>query len=230
MFRHGWDTRTRNLEALRLLDSLAGNGLVLDAGGGDTGLSGFSSRKTVGIDIDVSTPTVRTMCRATVCRLPFRDGSMPLVACVDVLEYFQGPERAEVISELVRVAGVGIVLGFPQGEAAQRSDRSFAAALDRRSKPRPDWLDDHLRQPSKPTIEEVHSEVTAAATRLGRGAERVALRYSEPLALNRLLRAAAVRTTSAYAATNLALGVASRAWSWVPLRSGYRAFLAYRVL
>jgi len=213
-YRFGWDTRCRNVQPARLLRSrlngaMSGTGpALLDVGSGSPGLSAFLRDVRV-VGLDTRAPTegkaqgLFVVSDATA--LPFHAEAVPAVTCIDVLEHMIPEDRIRVIKEMVRVAASLVLIAFPDGARARSCDLVFHEACQRRSRPIPEWLKEHLTH-EYPDAETTAEQIRAAAEAAGRHAT-ITLTYCEPLRICRLVRAAASRSNWLYAMTNLAFGV-----------------------
>jgi len=123
---------------------------ILEVGCGSQGLAlhmpglGF-----VGCDLTFPEPPAATMspviCSAS--RLPFANNAFDIVLSLDMLEHIQPSARLGVLREFGRVAGRKIIIGFPQGYAAQCVDWCLKKFYVWRNIQRPPWLDEHLQAP-----------------------------------------------------------------------------------
>lgn len=214
IFRHGWDTRNRNLAPALLLrrafPNLRGEARMplLDVGCGAQGVAAFlPGVRVVGVDLGMPSATDAniTFQIASIKHLPFADRAFPVVTSVDVLEHLSLDDRETAIRELIRVAGRAVLIACPQGETAKNYDEQFRQALETRRRPVPEWVFEHGRQPypaRETTVEQVH----AAARMSGRRAE-ISVSYCEPVAVGSYVRRAAARSDALYTAINLLLGM-----------------------
>src|SRR5688572_28976776 len=102
LFRYGWDTRCRNLAAVRILRSLMANlssqtgPFILDVGCGQYGLASFlQGVQVVGTDLEFPAAGIgeRAFLCGSIDALPFRTQSFPVVTCIDVLEHLSIADR-----------------------------------------------------------------------------------------------------------------------------------------
>jgi len=213
LYRYGWDTRCRNLTTARLLRSVLPDGrserapALLDVGCGRFGIRTFlRGVEIAGVDKDIPPQAAARsglQC-GDVTALPFLDRSFPVVSCIDVLENLSAADRDKAISELVRVAKRALLIACPHGRIARECDEAFLKACRARSRPAPDWLNEHQNQ-VYPVSSTVAEQVLRAARESGRTA-KVSISYCEPAAVCRLVRAAAARSRFLYAAANLFFG------------------------
>lgn len=215
--RNAWDTAQRNRMAAKAATRLSTSGLVLDIGCGADGLAAYLPDRVIALDIhSTGVQGPQLFVRGSAIALPVRTSAVSVATCVDVLEHIAPDCRELVIQEAMRVSGVGLVLGFPSGHDARQSDAWLFEALQRRQRPVPDWLVEHLAQPSHPDARDVeailrHSGYVVRST------------FSEPFTVHRLLRRAYCLSTSLYVVFNLAAGLLlGRATG---ARSGYRVVL-----
>ena len=233
-YRYGWDTRCRNLCPARVLRRAlpttipTDRPVVLDVGSGRRGLSAFlRDVPVVGSDLEpVSNGTGTThaaFVQSTVTALPFCDRAFPAVSCIDVLEHLPPPQRLEAIRECVRVAAHAVVFAFPDGRDARRCDQAFQRACAQRARPVPAWVAEHLRHdlPTAQAVAEAIRDVAAASGRMA----RITSSACEPLAIARLVRAAAARSTALYVLANVLFGLGTPIVQWWSPARGYRAVL-----
>lgn len=232
MYRYGWDTRCRNRCPARLLQaalpvaSRRTHPALLDVGSGELGLSAFlRGLSIVGSDLQPSTGRDGhvNFVQSTATALPFHDGAFPAVSCIDVLEHLPPAHRAEAITECVRVASRVVLFAFPDGVRARTCDQAFREACRVRSRQVPVWVEEHLRH-EYPVADGVAEHIRQAAASLGRRAQ-LTESACEPLAICRLVRAAASRSTLLYVLCNLWFGVWSFAIRAPQPGQGYRAVL-----
>ena len=209
-YRHGWDTRSRNVLPARLLRPLltpSQPAPLLDVGCGYLGLAEFlSGVPVIGVDLEAPTATnanVRLLL-GSVMALPFSDGAFSLVSCIDVLEHLSVADRQRAVGEIMRVASKAVLIACPHGQPAQACDDEFRRAAARRNRPVPDWVHEHLRQPypeEAAIIEHLQNEAASS----GRKA-RISSLYCEPIKVSRLVRMAATRSDLLYMLVNLLFG------------------------
>jgi SAM-dependent methyltransferase len=232
MYRHGWDTRSRNVLPARLLrpvlDRARQNNrpLLLDVGCGYPGLASFLADVSIaGIDLDAPTATMANVKfqRGSVLALPFPDHAFPAVACVDVLEHLPKADRQSAVRELVRVASKAVLIACPHGTTAQKCDESFRRASTKRNRPLPSWVEEHLRNPY-PDATTMTTDLQSAASATGRDAH-VRLLYCEPAAVTRLVRSAAARSDLLYGLVNLLSGILLSLLPLPGARGSYRMVL-----
>ena len=134
LYRHGWDTRSRNLLPVHLLRPILGRAidqcqnLLLDVGCGGFGLASFlPDVSVVGVDLETPSETVSNLKFrvGSVTSLPFPDRSFLVVSCIDVLEHLPEAERERAVRELVRVASETILIACPHGVIARRCDNEY---------------------------------------------------------------------------------------------------------
>ena len=236
-YRYGWDTRCRNLCPARALRArLAGltresSPVLLDVGSGQLGLSAFlRDVSMVSSDLQASNGHADGLrfVRSTATALPFRDRAFPAVSCIDVLEHLAPAQRAEAITECLRVASHVALFAFPDGARARECDQAFQEACRARSRQVPAWVEEHLRH-EYPVSEGVAEQVRQAAVRFGRRAQ-VTASACEPLAICRVVRAAASRSTLLYALCNLWVGLCSPFMRAPRSGEGYRTVLVAELL
>lgn len=141
-------------------------GSVLEVGSKGRGMALIHSGPFVGLDL-VFPPRLHrnlTPVSGSVLHLPFASRSYDVVVCSDVLEHLEPKDRQEAVREMIRVARCGLVLGFPSGEAARRSDHAVAELYKKHGQPCPPWLEEHLHNTPVDTaaVEKVITEVEGA--------------------------------------------------------------------
>jgi SAM-dependent methyltransferase len=196
--------------------------LLLDVGSGRAGVAAFLP------DVDVTGVDLRppseplpnlTFEWGTITDLPFPDRSFQLVTCIDVLENLSVESREKAVSELVRVARHAVLIACPHGHIAQSCDRKYERALEARGRPIPEWITEHRAHPY-PTDSSV-----AESVRMANRDARISLSYCEPASICRLVRAAAARSTTLYAAVNLLFGLLLPLMPQPSAATGYRMVL-----
>lgn len=232
VYRYGWDTRCRNRCSARALQALLTNGeggrgpVLLDVGCGKLGVATYL-RKSFVVGSDLQLPVERAenflFVRASATVLPFRDRAFPAVSCVDVLEHVEPRARLHIIRECVRVASGVVLLAFPSGQEARRCDVNYQQACQRRRRPVPDWVDEHLRY-EHPVMEAVTEQVQQAAQAFGSRAQ-ITVSFCEPLAVSYLVRAAAARSTFLYVLVNMVFGMCLPFVPQPHAKSSYRTIL-----
>jgi SAM-dependent methyltransferase len=151
----------RYLPLVDLLDrSNATN--VLDVGSGVHGLSTYRPGTVVQTDLrfDAGDPLppgrgTAVYVAASADRLPFVDACFDFVVSLDLMEHLPLAARRPVLAELCRVARRGVIVGFPSGSTAERTDRRLARTLAALRRTEPDWLTEHLDQPAYPDADTV---------------------------------------------------------------------------
>ncbi|MEI8344864.1 MAG: class I SAM-dependent methyltransferase [Candidatus Omnitrophota bacterium] len=111
---------------------------ILEVGSGSMGLTRYTKRQIVGVDLSTQGPRFENMClvRADASALPFADRSFDLVVSTDVLEHLPQDVRRRAVKELLRVANKKIFLGFPSGVVALRWEKKV---FDRFQKKTIEW-------------------------------------------------------------------------------------------
>jgi hypothetical protein len=135
----------RYSSAVEVLDAL-GPASVLDVGSGDHGLNRFRQYElVVRTDIQVPERLVHPgpFIVADALRLPVRTASVDAALSIDMIEHLRPAERPVAVAELCRVARSYVVVAFPVGAAARRTDAVYAGLLRVAHKPAPGWLLEH---------------------------------------------------------------------------------------
>jgi hypothetical protein len=119
---------------------------VLEIGSGQHGIATYLKRPVTGIEPIPAASQCEwlTLLQGDARSLPFADGQFGYVVCVDVLEHVPPQDRAQVISEMLRVAGKRLILSCPIRQHGEIGEAQLAAWFDARHGGRPDWLAEHL--------------------------------------------------------------------------------------
>jgi SAM-dependent methyltransferase len=115
---------------------------VLEVGSGAESIARYLGRPVVGVDRafpDPLNPHLSAV-RASIPRLPFRDGAFDDVVCSDSLLHLAPDEYPRAIAELVRVASKGVIIAIPAGSFAASVDAAYAQRLARAGARVPDRL------------------------------------------------------------------------------------------
>lgn len=128
------DYLIRYLPVLRELDHFSELNSVLEVGSGPLGLSRYTKRRVVGVDLKTTGPHYQNMLLigASAGSLPFKDSSFDLVVSLDMLEHIPPEGRADVIRELFRVAKNKIFLGVPTFETAKEFEDRVRRIYERK--------------------------------------------------------------------------------------------------
>lgn len=147
---------------MRMLDELEPDS-VLDVGTGRHGLSYYWPGDVFQTDLDfLPLPGTEPesdragnaiYVASTAEALSFADQSVDVALSLDMVEHLPDGIRDQSLAELYRVARKAVILTYPVGRAARRSDRLFAALLRRAGVDLPVWLQEHLAQKEYPTLE-----------------------------------------------------------------------------
>lgn len=115
------DYLIRYLPVLKELNRFPSLVLVLEVGSGSLGLSRYTRKRIMGVDLKTTGPHCQNMLLtgASAESLPFKDSSFDLVVSLDMLEHIPSENRVDVIRELFRVAKNKIFLGVPTFEIAK---------------------------------------------------------------------------------------------------------------
>ncbi len=112
----------RYFAALKELQGcLSENSSILEVGSGTLGLSRYTRRKIIGVDIKTIGPYYpnMNMVGASALFLPFKDQSFDFVVSLDMLEHIPCESREKVINELLRITKKGLIVGTPIFEMAK---------------------------------------------------------------------------------------------------------------
>lgn len=227
LYSFAWDTRCRNVDVARLLRPHVGEKTtVLDAGCGEYGVAAFiNAKNVVGVDILPTDAQVEgfEFIHGSILSLPFEERQFDIAVSVDVLEHLPADLRENAVKQLVRAAKKTIVVAFPSGPIAREMDESYAAELDSRNEPRPDWLVEHLAS-EYPDAAEIASMIEHEAGLTGRKV-RITTTYSENVGVAGLLRRASSLSKYLYLPANLAAGVLLPLMPRANEKNAYRAII-----
>ncbi len=121
---------------------------LLEVGSGCLGLGELISELFTGCDLRFDGPTSTNMIPVvgSATALPFEDRSFDVVVSVDTLEHIPSREdRAQALSEMLRVCRGAVIVGYPCGPTSQAADASLAEEYQQRGLAVPGWLEEHLR-------------------------------------------------------------------------------------
>jgi hypothetical protein len=104
---------------------------ILIAGGGAAPLAHALQRPLVAVERAPATPDDPrvTTVRGTITALPFAAGAFDTVVCADILQCVAPAERAQALSEALRVAARQVVLSVPAGAFAASAEAAYAQHL-----------------------------------------------------------------------------------------------------
>lgn len=224
----GIDTSGRTWDVISILKLLPHTGKrILDAGCGERGLkNGFKSGDFVSTDITLFSERLddQTFLCSDITQLPFADNSFAIGASVDVIEHLPLPIREKALVELVRVSNKGLVIAFPCGMSARKTDEAYHAALSSYQQDFPEWLTEHLANPY-PILEDTICTIERESAKKKKKINRIEAFYSEHIRVTQALRWAATKSKFLYIAFNLGLGIFSRILPKPNASNSYRAIL-----
>lgn len=147
------DWATRYVPLVRRIEPwLKPDSAILEIGANENGLSRFSGRRVVALDISADHLAAARAAQsvwpvvASADAMPFRGDSFDIVCCVDSFEHMPNAVREEAVSEISRVldpAGTAVVC-FPSGAAAFREESRIRRAYERVTGNRLRWLEEHV--------------------------------------------------------------------------------------
>jgi len=120
------DVDLRYLPVVRFLRNNHLNASLLEVGSSSTGITPYVSSTVVGADA-MFPGSIAEQLIPVVTRhpLPFRDASFDVVVSLDTFEHIPRDLRQNFITELIRTAKRYVVIGFPEGSAAEKHDAAM---------------------------------------------------------------------------------------------------------
>lgn len=104
-------------QAISLAESVNAK-TILDAGRGEGFVLSYIGDRAVGLDISSKALSIAgqknpgvTLCRGSICNIPFKSSSFDLVLAMEVLEHLERPDRA--LGEVERVSKEFIIFSVP---------------------------------------------------------------------------------------------------------------------
>jgi len=144
---------------------------VLDVGSGLHGLSTYRPGTVVQTDLRFDSSESPPPGRGTAIyvaanaeQLGFADRSFDFVVSLDLMEHLPVAARQRALTEMCRVARRGVIVGYPCGAPAERTDTRLARTLAALRREVPDWLTEHLDQRAYPDASTVTSALPAGWT------------------------------------------------------------------
>lgn len=141
---------------------------ILEVGSGVTGITPFIPFKITGVDVAFNGEIAENL--TPVClsgaSLPFPDNSYDYVISVDMLEHVPDNERANVVSEILRVAEKRVFLAVPCGKHAEAQDKALDEIFLDAKRERDRFLQEHVEN-GLPLKDELEICVITAAKKLG---------------------------------------------------------------
>lgn len=159
----GIDANIRYLPVLRELQAMPYDSL-LEVGSGSEGIARYVEHRVVGADVRFPTPPLPNLQTVvlTGASLPFENRSFDVVVCADTLEHVPPPERAAMVSELIRVAKLRVFLAVPIGAQVAAHDRKLDALYFKKRGERHPFLIEHVEY-GLPTLDEARAYLEHAA-------------------------------------------------------------------
>jgi len=120
------DVDLRYLPVARFLKQHAQGTTVLEVGSSSKGITPYIDEVVIGSDTffpsDIASRLFPVIAKGA---LPFRDKSVDAVISLDTLEHVPREFRQLFIDELARIARRYVIIGFPEGNAAERHDAAM---------------------------------------------------------------------------------------------------------
>jgi hypothetical protein len=99
---------------------------LLEVGSSSTGITPYVNSTVVGADATFPDPVAeRLIPVVTRHPLPFRDSSFDIVISLDTFEHIPRESRLDIITEMLRIARRYVIIGFPEGDAAEKHDTAM---------------------------------------------------------------------------------------------------------
>jgi hypothetical protein len=112
-------------EKLKTKSEMTDRNEILEIGSGTMGIAPYLGIPVVGVDKEFdgkSCPLLKQVV-ADGLQLPFADKSFDFVVSSDVTEHIAPTDRKKAIVEWLRVTKKELIIGFPEGEAAEKQDQ-----------------------------------------------------------------------------------------------------------
>lgn len=157
------DVDLRYLPVARFLKAHVPDGSVLEVGSSSKGITPYVEHSIVGSD--ASFPGAIALALMPVVargRLPFRDRSFDTVISLDTLEHVPREFRQLFINEMFRIARRYVIVGFPEGDAAERHDAAMEGYFVRQNAEAHEYFVEH-REYKIPRQEDVSTYLKNAA-------------------------------------------------------------------
>jgi len=120
------DVDLRYLPVARFLKEHTLNPAILDVGSSSLGITPYIDMSVVGADSSFPEPVAdRLLPVVTRYPLPFRDDSFDVVLSLDTLEHVPRELRQQFVNEMLRTARRYVIMGFPEGRAAEEHDKAM---------------------------------------------------------------------------------------------------------
>lgn len=132
----------REIKRLKLIDAK-----ILEVGSGSLGIVPYLKREIDGLDVDFTgpkTPLLKRI-RGKADNLPFRKNSYDVAISVDVLEHIPPQLREQAIYELIKVAAKLVVIVIPQGDEAEKQDKSLHETWNKTFQDKNQFLEEHVK-------------------------------------------------------------------------------------
>jgi len=119
---------------------------VVEVGCGPAGISEFLERRVIGVEPNpvVARNKNLEIVEGSILALPFLDGEIDYVLCVDVLEHLAAGVREAAIGELLRVARRKVIISCPCDVWAKAGEVEFKEMFQKFGADVPPWLEEHL--------------------------------------------------------------------------------------
>lgn len=166
----GWnlDSALRYQPLLQLIKKRKTN-VIVEVGSGSRGISAYAGLPSFGVDVAFNSE-VEPGLQQRICTsgdsLPFNDGSVEVVLCVDMLEHVPAEIRPGIVAEMFRVVSPGgvVYVAVPFGKAAEAADRRVHEAYLKSKGEVHSMLVDHVEHglPSRDEIVSLMEDIASS--------------------------------------------------------------------
>lgn len=126
---------------------------ICEPGSGSYGIGKFMDIEFTGVDstfddyqsnvVENTNPKMKRI-TASAEAIPVPDNSFDLVFTLDMFEHMTPIQRSATLTEMLRIAGKYVIVGFPCGAAARKCDVRTDRFYSLIKKTPPGWLQEHL--------------------------------------------------------------------------------------
>ncbi|MEK9138335.1 MAG: methyltransferase domain-containing protein [Bacteroidota bacterium] len=162
------DVDLRYLPVVRFLKKHFPGASLLEVGSSSTGITPYVNSMVIGADATFPDPLAKRLIPVvTRYPLPFRDESFDVVISLDTFEHVPRDFRQGFITEMLRTARRYVIIGFPEGQAAEDHDAAMERYFSRQHGTPHPYFVEH-RQYKVPKEGEFEQYVHHACGQLGK--------------------------------------------------------------